>query len=281
MVKKILYPHQILRPYLEYYLFLEIEIDKESYDIFCTFPNGSCVMNVFYSQDLPIFIFQEKNIENLRSFVSGYLNHGVKLGKSGNYKCVFIQFTPLGSYHLFGIPPSKYFNTFINTEDLLGKTATYLIEDINLAKCSFDIADCLNSFFYKFLYVKKTAITTTEYIFNKIVQEKGIIKVEKLAQKFNYPLRKLDRKFNNLLGLTPKDYAWLTRLSKAYQLLLFNPNFSISDVIYTLGYYDQSHMIRHFLKYSDITPHDLRSANHKILFSTLLVTSLKKDEMIE
>jgi len=147
MSRMIFFPPGELRLYINQYMFIDILLSKSVEDVFCTFPNGGCIMNIFYSSDLPVFIFPGKEISNLRSFVSGYLKHGVKLGRSGHYKCVIIKFTPLGAYHLFGIPPSKYINSFVNAEDLLGRSATKLIEYVNLAISTFRSPDL---YFYNY-----------------------------------------------------------------------------------------------------------------------------------
>jgi AraC-like DNA-binding protein len=266
-------PAQNLVAYIDHYHFLDIIINENIEGSYCTFPTGRCVMVVFYSAELPVFTLKCQTLIELRSFLSGYLIDGIRINKTGRFKCVIIKFTPLGSYHLFGIPPVKYIISFVSTDDIIGNIGSELIERINTAKSEAEIKNQLNRFFSLLLNKISHKVTLTEQIIQTIIAKQGIIRVEQIAKDYNMSIKKADRYFNSLLGIPPKIYAWLIRLNLAYYYLLLRSDFEISDVVFTLGFYDQSHMIRNFLRYAELTPYDLYSSSIKTDIIKALMTS--------
>jgi len=60
--------------------------------------------------------------------------------------------------------------------------------------------------------------------------------------------------FREDMGVTPKVYSRLYRFQRTLDIIANNPNLSWADIAFTCGYYDQSHMINEFQKFSGITP---------------------------
>ncbi len=273
--KTIILPSADLKPYIVHYLFLDIQLDASSVGVYCSFPSGCCVMNIFYSADLPAFHYPDKTLTNIRCFVSGYLKQGVKLGKAGHHKCVIVQFTPSGAFHIFGIPPSEYTNTFIPLNDLIGKKGEEIAEKI-YEQNFLQIINHLNCYFRELVYKNEVGTMFYEQIMYSIIRHHGNIRISSLLKEFNITQRQLDRCFDKLLGIAPKEYAWLVRLNTAYNMLLFDKQRSITDITYSLGYFDQTHMLKDFARYSDITPGDFRRDTNKTLFQPILFAEHKE-----
>ena len=91
--------------------------------------------------------------------------------------------------------------------------------------------------------------------------------------------RSLDRSFDRLLGVSPKQYAWMERLYCVYTKFLQNPDTNVQELIYRLGYYDQSHLINDLKKYSDITPLDLKKEESNSFLSTYKLNNNVNQEL--
>jgi len=78
------------------------------------------------------------------------------------------------------------------------------------------------------------------------------ITVKKIAEKFSLSERQLERIFKDYVGLPPKSFAEIMRFKRAFYLMQKNTN--LTQVSYSSGYYDQSHFIRTFKKFSGRTP---------------------------
>ena len=60
--------------------------------------------------------------------------------------------------------------------------------------------------------------------------------------------------FDNLVGISPKYYAKITRFNKAAQAMDRNPEAPLTHTALDHGYYDQAHFIKEFKEFSGITP---------------------------
>lgn len=79
------------------------------------------------------------------------------------------------------------------------------------------------------------------------------ISVQDLAQKMNVSVVHLERLFKKLFGDTPVEYIHRLRISASLRLLE-TTNTTISVIAQEIGYFDQSHFIRHFKRLRGCTP---------------------------
>lgn len=93
------------------------------------------------------------------------------------------------------------------------------------------------------------------YLQNRICQTGGKISIQTLAQETGYSECYIRRVFQRVHGISPKVFEKFVR----FQSLLKRMNFEaeridISEIAVDCGYYDQSHMIKDFRKFSGVTP---------------------------
>ncbi len=92
-------------------------------------------------------------------------------------------------------------------------------------------------------------------ILQKIIQSNGAIRSNELSNQLAYSEQYLNRIFKKQTGLTPKNYSNLVRFQKALAMLMDDPQMiDLSEISIKSGYYDQSHMIKDFKKYTNQTP---------------------------
>ncbi|QHL88350.1 helix-turn-helix domain-containing protein [Nibribacter ruber] len=84
--------------------------------------------------------------------------------------------------------------------------------------------------------------------------QKCHVSVEGLSQNLCIGVRQLERAFKKNLGLSPKTYMRLSRLSSVLQLLSQNPNLPLAQLSYLGGYSDQAHFNREFKQMTGIVP---------------------------
>jgi AraC-like DNA-binding protein len=227
------------------------------------------MINIIYSEDTPEFLFSDGTSLKTRSFLSGLLTKAVKIGNAGIFKCIMAYLTPLGAYHLFEIPQSEYINTFISPE-WFAKGWNHMVEEVCHQTSDLKKIQIIERFFTTRLAASNEKPNKYDAIAKYIHMQKGHIKMDDLIRNFSITSRTLDRNFFTIVGLPPKSYANLIRLELAYQALMFRQQLSIQDVVYLLGYYDQSHLSREFASYADISPAELKSNSNKILFPKIL-----------
>jgi AraC-like DNA-binding protein len=97
----------------------------------------------------------------------------------------------------------------------------------------------------------------------------------KLAKRFLLSLRHLNRKVNQITGLPPAKFVREVQLQKARQILEDGNFESISEVAYSVGFYQPSTFTALFKKRFGTTPSRYRN-KHDSNFSS---SSKKKDGM--
>jgi AraC-like DNA-binding protein len=90
---------------------------------------------------------------------------------------------------------------------------------------------------------------------------KGFTTVSELAQKFKISERTIHRYFNKYVGVNPNEYINLTRFRSVIHLTNTSQNSLLSHAL-EVGYYDQSHFIKHFKEFSTVTPKQFFDLKH-------------------
>jgi AraC-like DNA-binding protein len=81
--------------------------------------------------------------------------------------------------------------------------------------------------------------------------------MNQLANEIGYSTRYLRKQFETHIGISPKLFSKIIRFQCSLNMLLNNNHYTVNDVIYENGYYDQSHLINEFKDFGYITPYKL------------------------
>ncbi|MFK8183641.1 MAG: helix-turn-helix domain-containing protein [Phormidesmis sp.] len=88
------------------------------------------------------------------------------------------------------------------------------------------------------------------------------LKVKVLARIAGLSPSHFSRMFKRSVGLTPHQYILAKRIRLA-KLLLKNPQLSLSEISFRCGFYDQSHFILQFRRFTGTTPKAYREENEE------------------
>jgi AraC-like DNA-binding protein len=114
----------------------------------------------------------------------------------------------------------------------------------------------LNSFFHE-LAIKQTLSNQVliQASLNFITAHKGAVTIQQLIKYTGYTERHIERAFNENIGIGPKKFGSIVKLHSFLKLLKNKPaEDNITGICFDAGYFDQSHLIREFRKYTGITP---------------------------
>jgi AraC-like DNA-binding protein len=87
----------------------------------------------------------------------------------------------------------------------------------------------------------------------KVVEYRGLISVDQLAQNAGLSARQLERRFLNEVGLGPKLLSRIMRFQQVFRAVE-NCEGAWAPVAVECGYYDQAHLIRDFNQFAHQTP---------------------------
>ena len=103
-----------------------------------------------------------------------------------------------------------------------------------------------------------------DFCIRRISDSKGLITVAELEKKTGYTSRWLNKKFDGHLGTGPKNLSEIIRFKQFYQSYSTVPKIQkLKNSIYDY-YYDQSHFIRAFKRFTGYAPTDLQDSANEL-----------------
>ena len=94
-------------------------------------------------------------------------------------------------------------------------------------------------------------------IVNLIETSRGLLKIESILKNNPFSERQLERLFNSHIGIPPQKFIEITRFHGS--VMMINSPLDLTEIAYESGFYDQSHFIKSFKKYTGLTPGEFRS----------------------
>jgi len=259
-------PHPQLLPYVAKMWVFESTGQLPSQDMKLIVPNANfkltltCKNGMVAQIDGKTFVQQENQLS-----LSGLIDSPVILDPKDDAptSTIIIEFNPLGVYRLFRLSYAEVKNQILVLPELLGKCAAELqvkLADVpNLA----GKLHVLQHFLIAQLNVSNPD-PIYDYCINRITDAKGLITVAQLEKATGYSARWLHRKFTEHLGTGAKNMAEIIRFKQYY--LAFSSgaeSHNLKEQIYKY-YYDQSHFIKAFKRFTGYTPTDLQNSMNEL-----------------
>ena len=152
----------------------------------------------------------------------------------------------------FKVPAIELSNQMPDLIALLGNDGAVLEEKIMMATNNCERVIIISEFLEQRLEQNQShhaVVSSIEFI----IQSKGSVRVEEVADRYFVSTRQFERKFKEYSGLTPKLFSRIVRFHTACQHF-GDTKKSLTDIAYESGYYDQSHFIHDFKEFSGYHP---------------------------
>ncbi len=163
-----------------------------------------------------------------------------------------------GAFHaLFGIPASELTNQAIGLDEVLGRAAIELIEQLAEEANPADQVRCLERTLLSCVRPDRQPDDLIDQRLVKAVQKLPAMPIAQLAEELGYSARQLQRKLNDIIGLSPRLYQRLCRFEKALEFIRVSSGsekIGWATIALNSGYSDQSHFIRDFHEFAGCTP---------------------------
>ncbi len=239
-------PSPLLAPYIKQYWFLKSACAGHVQGII---PTG--YVSVFFHRENPLFSVG-KNEMCPQAYISGQSVTYSNLLLTGTTDMICIDFLPHTARLFFDVPISEIEETvalYILCETKwteFGKGLTD-IPDNN------DCVRLIEQFLIKRISLAK------EYNLRRMVAavnaiNSGQADINQLADVVCLSYKQFKRVFSEYVGTNPHTFLRIVRFQKALHTLQIHPQISLTELTYTCGFYDQSHLIREFKSFSGLTP---------------------------
>lgn len=253
-------PPKHLASYIKHYIFLEnSEEDIKRLRLFTDGNTGLILSGNINLQDL-------SGNDLPLSFFYGQLTKYKDLITNGSFSLIAVVFQPYFLNILLRISAKEVQNQIVSVEDVVKNGMQVFQEKLFNKTDPGSIINDLNVYFTQFL----SKIINSDYDLIKatqkyIIQNKGIITLKDLEHFTGYSERQIERKFQNYIGLSPKKYSNIARLHYFLSLMKTNSNEkSITELSYSAGYADQSHLIKEFNNNIGLTPSQYLKTENKL-----------------
>lgn len=259
-------PHPLLSPYIaKMYVFessgrlpvldRKLIVPNANFKLTFTYRNG-IVANI---ADMP-FVQSENELS-----LTGLIDSPVILDPQEDRQTgtIIIEFNPMGAYRLFHLSFAEIKNKIVEMADLVGNSAGEIQSQLAEASALNMKLQRLQKFLLKRLE-KATSDPIYDYCINRIVDAKGLISVAQLEKETGYSSRWLHDKFSQHLGTGPKNLSEIIRFKQVYQVYsTFGKLGILKEHLYHY-YYDQSHFLRAFKRFTGFSPTELQNSMNEL-----------------
>ena len=249
-------PHFLLKKYIDKMWIFKSSGKMPVHDMNLVVPNGCIKLTVSYQNGI-LAAVNEKTFASKEHDITltGLIDVPVILNvdKDVATETIGIEFSPQGAYRFFHFTLNDIQNQIYSLSDVLGNTGKGLIEQINNTTSLEQKINVLEQFLLAQLSLHREDLIF-EYCIEKITASTGRITVKELEKKTGYSSRWLNIKFNDKIGISPKNLSSIIRFNHYYQAFIKgNTQSFFKNDFYEL-YYDQSHFIRDFKRFTGLPP---------------------------
>jgi len=249
-------PHFLLKSYIEKMWIFQSNGKMPLDDMKLVVPNGNLKLTVSYQNGIvadvngKTFPSKEHDIT-----LAGLIDVPVILDAEEDVTTgtIGIEFNPQHAYRFFHFTLNDIQNQIYSLSDVLGKSGKQLTEQINNTTSVQQKIVVLHQFLLNRLLCQNEDLIF-EYCIEKITASKGRITIKELEKKTGYSSRWLNMKFNEKLGVSPKNLSSIIRFKQYYKAFISSDKESFSRNDFYELYYDQSHFIKNFKRFTGLPP---------------------------
>lgn len=256
-------PALALRNYVECYFIWRSPARNQMLTV-DTPPNAYTAIVFNLADRYSVLIDGEQEVKLPSCFISGQSIKNYSLKISSTIDQVGIVFKPTGLYHLFDLPLYEFTNTRVDLFDVLKDKFPDIIEKLSEAKNAVVKKDIIENILLTILVKKSPELDGVDQGALQILDQFGQICVGNLVDNAFMSRRKFERHFFKRVGLSPKYYARIRRYGYLCSLFAGQRNVNWDQVLYRVGYYDQSHFIKDFKEFSGLSPNQYLISNNEL-----------------
>ena len=261
MVLKVFMPNRFLQPYISKIWIFESKYGIPKSDLKLIAPNGEMKLVIPYKNNMRSTIENKSKEHKEASFIIiGQMTKAAIIESEIDFGSIGIDFKPYGAYKFFPFPLSEITNYVYHAPDLFTRMGSELQDRLSEISGINEKVRFIEEFLLKQMLELNKDDSITELAVNRIVASKGLIGVEELSEEVGYSRRHMVRKFTETIGLSPKEFSCIVRFHEIYKKYSLN-SFNEED-LYEL-YYDQSHFVKEFKRFSGMTPGEYLSQTNK------------------
>ncbi len=165
-----------------------------------------------------------------------------------------VVFQPGGMFKLLNIPSEEFTNRFTDAEEVLGKDVQDVNEQLYLAKDYQSMILVIESFLHKKLKATSNVDSAIDSVSREMLAEYDAVSLDSFIKKAFLSHRQFDRKFQERMGVGPKEFLRLIRFDKAFRMKNKYPEKDWLTIAIHCGYHDYQHLVKDYKAFTGYTP---------------------------
>lgn len=220
----------------------------------------SCVELVIHFRDPFLTYFPDgKSAVQPQSFVVGQMKRFLEIAPAGRTGLIAVRFHARGAYLFFQRPLSEVAVGIVDLEDIWKERARELTERIALASGMMERVQIIEEALLSLLAKNGRYDHTVDQCLQIIDANHGQLNVGQLAVQLGVSTRQLSRRFQHAVGLSPKEYARVSRFLHVIRCLTGHEPRTLTETAIACGYFDQAHFNHEFREMAGMAPGEFLS----------------------
>jgi AraC-like DNA-binding protein len=187
------------------------------------------------------------------SFTGGMREGQVLTEHGGRSHGLQVNLAPHAARALFRVPMDSLAERIVPLEDLLGRRATLLVEQLQEAPDWAGRFGVLDAALAAWLAPASPPEPAVRWAWQQLRATHGRVRVARLADELGWSRKRLVAGFREHVGLPPKTVARVLRFEQVVRLAE-QTDLSWLEIALRCGYFDQAHLSRDFRAISGCTP---------------------------
>lgn len=163
-------------------------------------------------------------------------------------------FKPYTLLSLFGVSAQELTDHPIDLNLLFPQNSNLLQERLLNAGSTKEMLSLLDDFIYRLIIKSKTECSLIKYATTQIADNPSKKSLIRVQRELHITERTFQRMFEKSVGVSPNLYRRICQFNAAFTQLNNRNHLKLSDIAFQNGYADQSHYIRSFREFTQITP---------------------------
>ncbi|MDX2969345.1 AraC family transcriptional regulator [Kribbella solani] len=196
-------------------------------------------------------------LQTYDAVVGGLHSTAVHVGATPSRAGVQVSLTPAAARTLLGLPPGELASLNVGLDEVLGRPARVLTDQLREAGSWGERMDLIERLFLEHLARERApggVRPEVSWAWRRLCGTDGTIGVQKLAAEVGWSRRHLTDRFRSEFGLAPKVAARVLRFERATRQLRLRPQTRLGELSAAVGYADQAHLTREFQAIAGCSP---------------------------
>jgi AraC-like DNA-binding protein len=258
-------PSEALNPYVECYFVWHSSDAAVNNLVVESPPTGYCSIVFNCGDDYHIRNKKYDRLKVPRQFISGQSIYSYSLFFDGIISLCGIVLKPTALASVFNLPTYQY------TEERIDLTTVFptsvvsgIATNISNEKDVNEKVKLLDQFLLRFFKENKPVPDYIDKVANLIIEKNGMVDVAEMMKNVFMSRRNFERKFFRKVGLSPKYYARLKRMSFIMNIIAGKRRADWGALFSECEFYDQSHFIKDFLEFTGRSPQQYLLDNQEL-----------------